>query len=206
MSQILTAWPKVCADVGAIKKGQRNQQQRYNFRGIDDVMAALHGPMVKHGVSMSSKVKDYSVTSSERTSKSGQPQMVVHAVILMQYRVTAEDNSYLTFEAVGESIDYQDKASNQAMSQAFKMAMLQGLVAPTDDIDPDARSPHMEAEVQEAEVVEPNWEAVAKRRALEMVGGEDREAAKQLYTEAVTAAKVKAVASENQITDQNVGI
>ena len=38
---IYEAIPRIMAAVGAIAKTHTNQQQRYNFRGIDDVYAAL---------------------------------------------------------------------------------------------------------------------------------------------------------------------
>lgn len=36
----------VMKDVGAVGKDRSNQQQGFKFRGIDDVMNALHAPMV----------------------------------------------------------------------------------------------------------------------------------------------------------------
>ena len=48
--QIYALIPKIMKQVGAIGKDKRNEIQRYNFRGIDDVYNALSGPMADNGV------------------------------------------------------------------------------------------------------------------------------------------------------------
>ena len=54
--QIFSLIPKIMADVGAVAKTRKNQQQGYSFRGIDDLYLALHGPLSTHGVFYASKV------------------------------------------------------------------------------------------------------------------------------------------------------
>ncbi len=53
----------------------------------------------------------------------------------------AVDGSSVTATLRGEGIDYSDKATNKAMSQAFKYALTQVLTLPTDEPDADATSP-----------------------------------------------------------------
>ena len=59
----------VMADSDAISKDRRNQQQGFNFRGIDDVYNALHPLLAKHGVFSATKV--LSERAEERQTKSG---------------------------------------------------------------------------------------------------------------------------------------
>ena len=48
--KIYEAISNVMKDVGAVGKNKVNQMQRYNFRGIDDVMNALNPAMIKNHV------------------------------------------------------------------------------------------------------------------------------------------------------------
>lgn len=40
----------VMEDVGAVGKDQKNTKQNYKYRGIDDVMNALHPALVKNKI------------------------------------------------------------------------------------------------------------------------------------------------------------
>jgi hypothetical protein len=55
---IWQAMSLVMGDIGAVGKGDRNDQQGYSFRGIDRVMNAVHGAMVAHGVTVTPRVLD----------------------------------------------------------------------------------------------------------------------------------------------------
>nr|MDQ3012932.1 ERF family protein [Acidobacteriota bacterium] len=68
-AQIYELIPKVMAEVGAIEKARRNEQQKYFFRGIDDVLAAFQPVLAKHRVFYVPEVLDKDVT--ERETKNG---------------------------------------------------------------------------------------------------------------------------------------
>lgn len=48
--KIFSAINAVMRDLGAVTKDKRNQQQGFNYRGVDDVMNALNPQMVKHNL------------------------------------------------------------------------------------------------------------------------------------------------------------
>jgi hypothetical protein len=59
MPTVFQAIAAVMHDVGAVKKGDRNTQANFNFRGIDAVTNAVYPALVKHGVIVAPKVLSY---------------------------------------------------------------------------------------------------------------------------------------------------
>lgn len=120
--------------VGPIAKSQRNEQQSYNYRGIDAVYNAVHPYFAQHGVYSTSTV----LKAEHRDGKSEKGKQLLHAILTMRFTFWAADGSSVCTEVVGEGIDYAgDKASNKAMSVADKYAILQLLKIPTAAVDAD---------------------------------------------------------------------
>ena len=125
----------VMADVGAIGKNTRNTQQGFMFRGIDAVMNALQPAMLKNHIFVVPEVLDQ--TREERQSSKGGT--LLYSILRMRYTFYAEDGSNVSAVVVGEGMDSGDKASNKAMSIAFKYACFQVFCIPTEEMkDPDA--------------------------------------------------------------------
>lgn len=127
--------PQVIRDIGAIPKTNRNKAQNYRFRSIDDVLNAIHPVLVKHGVATSFEVTQYKTEVSTRQvpGKSG---LVYRATLLMRVSFWAEDGSSIESTAAGEGLDFgSDKATNKAMSAAFKYACFFGLAIPFVDAE-----------------------------------------------------------------------
>ena len=59
---------EVMADINAIGKDRRNQQQGFQFRGIDDVMNELHSSLAKCGVFVLPKVLEETRTTGKTSS------------------------------------------------------------------------------------------------------------------------------------------
>lgn len=137
----------ILADADAISKDRRNQQQGFNFRGIDDVYNALHPLLAKHGVFSTTEV--LSERSEERqTAKGG---TLIYRILTVKFTFYAADGSHVESVMIGEGMDSGDKASNKAMAIAHKYALLQLLAIPTEDAkDPDAES-HAVAPRRQAE-------------------------------------------------------
>lgn len=145
----------ILKDVEAIGKNTRNQQQGFNYRGIDDVYNMLNPVLAKHGVYMVSEILNK--TRDERiTEKSdGKRSVLAFTCLRMRYRFYAEDGSCVATEVEGEGMDSGDKSSNKAMAIAHKYALLQAFCIPTKDLDdPDAHS-HEVAPVQPNGLTEP---------------------------------------------------
>lgn len=116
-------------DVQKIGKDRENPQQKYKFRGIDDVYNSLHEVFAKHGVFTVPIVLD--AKHEERQSKAGG--ILIYRIFTIQYTFFAEDGSSIEAVVIGEGMDSGDKAGNKALSVAHKYALLQVLMIPTDD-------------------------------------------------------------------------
>ena len=133
----------VMKDIGAVSKDKtcKSNFGSYKFRGIDDVMNALHPAMVKNGIFVVPEVKEN--IREVVTTKSGT--QMNHSICTIRYEFFADDGSCLECTVVGEGMDTGDKATNKAMSVAFKYACFQTFCIPTEDmIDPDAERPEIE--------------------------------------------------------------
>ena len=132
----------IMADVPAIGKNSQNQEQRYRFRGIDDVYNYLHPLFVRYQVFTTSEILNKN--REVWTNKNGT--IMIEYSLQVKYRFTAIDGSFVETQAMGQAMDSSDKASNKAMSMAHKAAMLQIFMIPTLDIeDADATSPEPQA-------------------------------------------------------------
>ena len=125
-----------------IGKDRRNKEQGFNFRGIEDVMNALTPLLVKHKVILVPRFETHHQT--ERESKKGG---YLSDVIVKGHFdwIHVEDGSMVTSVTFGEGMDSADKATNKAMSGAFKYASLFGFVIPTEGVIDDTDDAHEEA-------------------------------------------------------------
>lgn len=119
-----------------ISKDRKNQQQGYSFRGIDDVFNALSPLLAEHGLCILPRM--LSRTCEERQSSKGG--MLFYVTVDAEFDfVSAEDGSKHTVKTYGEAMDSGDKATNKAMSAAYKYAAFQAFAIPTEG-DNDADS------------------------------------------------------------------
>lgn len=107
----------------------------YAFRGIDDVYNTLSPLLSEHGLVIIPRC----VERHESQRQSG-PKTLYFVVVKMEFDfVSAEDGSKHTACTYGEAMDSGDKATNKAMSIAYKYACFQTFAIPTEgDNDPDA--------------------------------------------------------------------
>lgn len=120
--------------VGAISKDSENYQQKFKFRGIDDVYNELHPILAECGIVIIPEVVNYEV--SEKQGRNG---ILLYTRATIRHHFTASDGSYVTTTVVGEAMDSGDKGMNKAMSIALKYALFQLFTIPTrEDKDPDA--------------------------------------------------------------------
>jgi hypothetical protein len=112
-----------------IAKGRRNEQQGYGFRGIDDVMNALSALLAGADLLILPRMR--SRTQEERTTAAGKALFYVTVRACFDF-VSARDGSIHTVIMYGEAMDSADKATNKAMSAAYKYACLQVFCIPTE--------------------------------------------------------------------------
>ena len=119
-----------------ISKDRKNQQQGYAFRGIDDVYGALAPLLAEHGVCVFPRATER--TCVERQTQRGGALFYVTVRVEFDF-VSSIDGSVHTCITYGEAMDSADKATNKAMSAAYKYACLQTFCIPTEgDNDADA--------------------------------------------------------------------
>lgn len=108
----------------------------FKFRGIDDIYNSLAGLLAENELCILPRVLKRDVT--ERKSAKGNA--LFYVVVDVEYDfVFAGDGSKHTLRVCGEAMDTGDKATNKAMSVAYKYACLQAFCIPTEgDNDPDA--------------------------------------------------------------------
>jgi hypothetical protein len=139
--------PQVQRLIGGIGKDNVNTHQRYNFRGIDDVLNAIGPALAKVGVTVTAQVVDYHREEVERVDARGNKGYRVNVWLKLRVTFWGPDGSKLSNCTIGEAQDFNgDKATNKAMSVAFKYAAFMGLAIPVDpgvmdDSDHDDRVP-----------------------------------------------------------------
>lgn len=124
------------AETGISKDRTNSQGSGYKFRGIDDVYNAIAPLLAKQGLCIIPRM--LARTCEERASKSGGALFYVTVEAEFDF-VSAEDGSKCTARTFGEAMDSGDKATNKAMSAAYKYAAFQTFAIPTEG-SPDADS------------------------------------------------------------------
>lgn len=130
---------KIMKEINPIAKEQKNPQQGYKFRGIDDVYNELNPLFGKHGVFPIPRFSE--IQREERKSKSGG--ILTYTTLKLELTLYAADGSCVPPAVVwGEAMDAGDKSTNKAMSAAYKYALLQMFCIPTEEVkDTEAESP-----------------------------------------------------------------
>lgn len=150
----------VMEEIGAIRKNSRNKQQEYMYRGVDDVMNALNPAFIQHKLLMVPEV--VSQKREERQTANGKN--LIYSVLSVKYTLYAEDGSSIYTIVTGEGMDSGDKASNKAMSVAFKYACFQVFCIPTEEMqDPDAETPPPSTPVYATDQMRDTFLAECKR-------------------------------------------
>lgn len=122
-----------------IAKNQKNQQQGFRFRGIDDVLNAMAGLLSAHNLVIVPDVTERIVT--ERATRSGGHMSSITVKVV--YRLFSAVDGSATFATVyGEAMDTADKATSKAMSAAYKYMAIQTFAIPVEgEQDADATTP-----------------------------------------------------------------
>ena len=133
---IYEAIPKIMEEIGFVGKNKKNEQGKFMYRGIDDVMNALNPAMAKIGVFVVPEV----VRSEYLTRATNKGGTVNVAILTVRFSFFAKDGTYVSATTMGEAMDSGDKASNKAMAIALKYACFQTFMIPTEEMakdDPD---------------------------------------------------------------------
>ncbi|MEU3198475.1 ERF family protein [Streptomyces sp. NPDC006996] len=121
--RVFAAVAAVMRDALPVGKDKQNTQQNYKFRGIDDVMSAMAGPMRRHGVFILPTIADH---QQQRDGK------MTRVLITMRYSIYGPAGDCLTAYVPGEAFDFADKATNKAQSAALKYLLFTLFMLPVD--------------------------------------------------------------------------
>lgn len=123
---------------GIAKDRTNTQGSGYKFRGIDDVYNAVAPLLAEHGLCILPRM--IARDCQDRQSKNGGN--LFYVTVEAEFDVVcAEDGSKHTIKTFGEAMDSGDKATNKAMSAAYKYAAFQMFAIPTEgDNDADAHT------------------------------------------------------------------
>ena len=129
---------KCMEEIGAVGKDSVNKQQGFKYRGIDAVMNAINPALVHNHVFVVPEVLEQQ--RQERTT--GKGTVLIYSICKIKFTFFAEDGSHIEAVTIGEGMDSGDKATNKAMSIAFKYACFQVFCIPTEEMkDPDSETP-----------------------------------------------------------------
>lgn len=135
--KVYQAINKVQAELAkqGIGKDHKNQAQNYKFRSIDDVYNVLSSILAENNLCVLPRILSRDLRLAETKSGGSMHYVTVEAEFDF---VSSEDGTKHTVKSYGEAMDSGDKATNKAMSAAYKYAMLMAFSIPTEgDNDPD---------------------------------------------------------------------
>lgn len=139
VAQVIAAF----ADHG-IGKNRKNDAQGFTFRGIDDVLNRMSRHLVDANLVIIPKVTSREV--HERTNARGNA--LFYVVLTVDYTImSALDGSSVTITTIGEAMDSGDKATNKALSIAYKYMAFQTFAIPISD-DPDSETHSVKPRVE----------------------------------------------------------
>jgi hypothetical protein len=181
---LIEAQLAVMKDVPYLQK-RSSQDLSYTFAGEADLIRAVRGAMIEHGISIT-PIGAEQVHSGTMAAKSGRE--MPHIRLLLTYRFSHfPSDQCMDIQTIGEAIDTSDKAANKAMTIGYKYALRQFFLIETGD-DPDIVAHFREAE-------NADWISAAVKRIdgcknkealeqqLERFRGNDPESGKALFTE-----------------------
>jgi ERF superfamily len=172
--QAINAVQRALSKDGISKNRTNSQGAGYKFRGIDDVYNAVSPLLAEHGLCILPRM--LTRNCEERQSKAGSALFYVTVEAEFDF-VAVEDGSKHTVKTFGEAMDSGDKATNKAMSAAYKYAAFQAFAIPTEgDNDADAHTP---------QVVAKSFRSSPTMGAMDMVD-EDRQTYLQMLGSIVT--------------------
>ncbi len=112
-----------------ISKSRTNAQQGFKFRGIDETLNALAPVLSEHGLVVLPRMLSRELT--ERQTRNGG--VLFSVVVDAEFDfVAVEDGSKHTVKTYGEAMDSGDKATNKAMSIAYKYAAFLAFCIPVE--------------------------------------------------------------------------
>lgn len=147
-----------------VSKDRTNEQQHFAYRGIDDVRDALAPCLVKNRLLILPQVLSREMT--ERTTRNGGALFYVLLKIQYEFLCVDDGSTRIMGPFFGEAMDSSDKATNKAMSAAYKYMAIDTFCIRTkgDEAskDPDATVHEVASTPEPPPVIQPEWDGHKK--------------------------------------------
>jgi len=184
----INAVQSALAKTGISKDRTNTQGSGYKFRGIDDVYNAIAPLLAEQGLCILPRMLARSC--EDRLTKAGGN--LFYVTVEAEFDVvSAKDGSKHTIRTFGEAMDSGDKATNKAMSAAYKYAAFQMFAIPTEgDNDADSQTHDVAAHASSG-AIDDSPKAVARRLCTGVSAGDAAGAA--IYLAGMPRARLDAV-------------
>ena len=151
----------VSREIGPVAKDRRvtTGPAKFNFRGIDDVLQAIHDSMARWGVSFI-PTGFTMLDNTVGTTKSGGAQQ--HLLGTVHFRITGPRGDGFDAAVVAEAQDTSDKSASKLMSMAYKYLAFQVLSIPVEGALEESDSSSEERAVRAGQTPPPPGDAWQK--------------------------------------------
>lgn len=168
--RVFAAIAAVMRDADPVRKDQENKQQNYKFRGIDDVMSAMAGPMRRNGLFILPTIADH---QQQRDGK------MTRVLVTMRYYIYGPAGDCLIADMPGEAFDYADKATNKAQSAALKYLLFTLFMLPVDGRSIDDGDRHHPEPSEEHRAEQQQRQQKQQQRRQQKQGGQQQRRAQR---------------------------
>lgn len=155
---------------GGISKdrtAQTGAQGSYKFRGIDDVYNALAPFLAESGLT----VLPYCLSRDVVERQSAKGNALFYVTVTMRFDFVSKwDGSKHEVCMYGEAMDSGDKATNKAMSAAFKYACMQAFCIPTEGDNDSENQTHEVKPVVKTTALTHNIDVAGIEKLINTVG------------------------------------
>lgn len=136
MPSIHDARLAVMAELPALGRDGRNEQDGYDFRSADAVIAAVRPVLLRHKVTATPTV----LRVRQRVRRLAGGNGVMQTLVEVRWRFQGPERDHDDVVVWGEAADQGDKSVSKAQTVAQRVAWCQWLAIPTHEVDPDATS------------------------------------------------------------------
>ena len=196
--QAINAVQAELSEIGISKSRKNKQGEGYFFRGIDDVFNTVSPLLAKHKLCILPRVMSRDCV--ERVSQRGTALFYVTLEVEFDF-ICAEDGSRHTVTTYGEAMDTGDKATNKAMSAAYKYAAIQAFAIPTEG-DNDTENQTHEVSASHAPVQQSSRRAepstLPENQKIDFLSSIEASASEEELVSAYTSAYRAAQAKKDQ--------
>lgn len=132
-------------DVEAVSKSRKNAEQKYAYRGAEDIMNAIHPVLAKHKIFI---VQDWE-EMIQKDGESSKGSKFTETTMKMVFNFTTDDGSSIAVRVPSQGRDYGDMGVYKCMTMAFKYALAFTFCVPFAQLDGAEDKAPIEAKVDE---------------------------------------------------------